>query len=184
MKITISDMPLDKHERINMGAVSDEQYKRLSAIGTAFRSATNAELRREIEAVKIEAAYIDWYENMIAIRFSVAFNPFLEFKEHHSTGIIKLYALWEKVSHTMWYNDDPMISQVYGNFPHYRSRALDLTTDSPEEIADHLLGALAGIIEDTNDSLRGESKHLEKTTNRIRDAILANQSKSAAKKVA
>jgi hypothetical protein len=167
MKITISDKPLDSQKE-GVSVISDKQYKKLEGLGSAFQVASSPKFSLEIEAVKIEAAYINYASEMTAIKFRIAFNPFLDFHGRQLAKDISMTALWEVNTNILWFNGWEVTSAVYVNFPRDRSDRMDLTAISPEEFASYLLEALAKTVEKVCFSLNKESEHLQTKADQLR----------------
>lgn len=169
MKITINDVPLECAGGNSGRVISAEQYAKLTEIGAAFRANASNEcfsLSREIEAVKIEAAYINGSSEITAVKFRLAFYPWQGFGEHLSAKTINLSALWEISHNRLCYAGEDTPSD--NNFSRVRCDQLKLQTNSSGEVAKRLLEALAKTVEKVADTLDCESKYLTEVADRIR----------------
>lgn len=169
MKITYCDTPSSRASGIVNEAISGEQHAELAKIGEAFWLVASPNLSEEIEAVKIEAAYINHENKMTAVRFRIAFNPFLRFKGHQSAKIINLSGLWDIDRKIFWYTHEDISGTI---FPTNSGSRFDLTLNTHEEVARCLLWGLTKVIEKTSYSLNNEAKHLADQANRVRGASI------------
>jgi hypothetical protein len=174
MKITISDIPLDKAPGIGIpDSISKEQYKELERLGEAFHNNVymnqNYSLYKEIESFKIEPAYLDSKGEMKYVRFKVAFSlkACLNQKECLlSMKTLDLYALLEIEKHILRYSTKEPSSPF--SFPVNEFEKFCLGTDDPMEVAYYLLEALSKSIEQICDSLENETEILKEKARQIR----------------
>lgn len=173
MKITINDVPLSQAPKDGLyyhETVLDEQYARLAALGAAFRIVARDQryfnIGEEIEAVKIEAAYINPELEITHIKFRIAFKPFLRYTGHLSPGTIRMSALWEVKNQELLYVDRDETSDI--SFPRNINQRFHLKKNDTEELIKLLFEALAKTIEKTSDPLQNEHFHLEEMANRVR----------------
>lgn len=169
MKLTICDTPSSSASGIVNEVISGEQHAELAKIGEAFWLVVSQNLSEEIEAVKIEAAYINHDNKMTAVKFRIALNPFLRFKGHQSAKIINLSGLWDIGRKIFWYTHEDISGTI---FPTNSGDCFDLTLSTHEEVVRCLLLGLTKVIEKASYSLNNEAKHLADQASRVRRVSL------------
>lgn len=173
MKITVSDVPLSQAPKDGLyyhDTISEEQYAQLAELGAAFRIAARDQryfnIGEEIEAVKIEAAYLNHELEITHIKFRIAFKPFIRYTGHLSPDTIRMSALWEVRHQELLYVDKDETSDK--SFPRNTCQRFHLKKNDTEELIRLLFEALARTVEKAGEPLQNEHFHLEELANRVR----------------